>query len=90
MDWKTMVATFALVFMAELGDKTQLATMMLAAEMRSRAAVFAGAAVALLLSSLIGVLAGDVVSRLFPVRYLQTAAGLAFVAIGLLLVSGKI
>lgn len=85
-----MVATFALVFTAELGDKTQLATMLLAAQTRALAAVFVGAAAALVLSSLVGVLAGDLVARVVPLRLLRTAAGLAFVAIGLLLVSGKI
>lgn len=90
MDWKALAVTFGLVFIAELGDKTQLATMMLAAESRSTAAVFAGALAALALSSLIGVLAGDWIARMVPLNVLQTAAGAAFVAIGLFLMAGRL
>lgn len=90
MDWRTMAATFALVFVAELGDKTQLATMLLAAESKSLPAVFLGATGALALSALIGVAAGDLVSRVIPVKYLQIGAGAAFIAIGFLLLRGRI
>ncbi len=85
MDWRTLTATFTLVFLAELGDKTQLATMLLAAESRSLASVFLGAAGALVLSALLGVVAGDLLQRLLPLRYVQVFAGVAFIAVGLLL-----
>lgn len=80
-----MAATFTLVFLAELGDKTQLATMLLAAETRSLLAVFVGATAALALSALLGVAAGDLLRRVLPLRYVQIAAGLVFVAVGVLL-----
>jgi len=85
VDWRTLTATFTLVFLAELGDKTQLATMLLAAESRSLGAVFLGAAGALVLSALLGVVAGDLLQRLVPLRYVQVFAGVAFIAVGLLL-----
>lgn len=86
---KTILTTFGLVFLAELGDKTQLATMLLATQKRSILAVFIGSAVALILSSLIGVLAGSVLMRTIPSEHLRTGAGAAFILIGVLLLLGK-
>lgn len=90
MFWKTVLATFGLVFLAELGDKTQLATMLLAAEKKTIWPVFIGSAGALVLSSLIGVLAGEAVSRVIPANYIQMGAGVAFIIIGILLLWGKV
>ncbi|MDI3538614.1 MAG: hypothetical protein PWP58_1505 [Bacillota bacterium] len=89
MVWKTVLTTFSLVFLAELGDKTQLATLLLAAESRALWSVFLGAAGALVLSSLIGVLAGEALTRFIPPHYLQTAAGVAFIFLGVLLLLRK-
>ncbi|HVE87970.1 MAG TPA: TMEM165/GDT1 family protein [Myxococcales bacterium] len=82
MDLKLMATAFATVFLAELGDKTQLATLTFAAESRSRWAVFLGAAGALVATSAIAVLLGEAVSRVVPVPWLKRAAGAAFIAIG--------
>jgi putative Ca2+/H+ antiporter (TMEM165/GDT1 family) len=84
MDPRLFVTVFSTVFLAELGDKTQLATLLYAA--RSPGAkwtVFAAAAVALVLTSALGVLAGDLVSRHVDARTLSRVAGAGFVAIGL-------
>jgi len=83
MDLKLMATAFATVFMAELGDKTQLATLTFAAEGKSRWAVFIGAAAALVTSSAVAVLAGEAVSRVVPVLWLKRVAGAAFIAIGI-------
>ncbi len=90
LDWKALTMTFALIFIAELGDKTQLATMMMAAETRSFLAVFTGAALALVLSSLLGAAAGEVLTRFIPLAYLRGLAGAGFVVMGLLLLSGRL
>ncbi len=90
MDLKTALGTFALIFFAELGDKTQLTTMMLAAQSKAPAAVFIGAAGALVLTSLLGVVFGETVTRLIPVTYVRTGAGIAFIVLGALLISGKL
>ena len=82
MDLKLIGSTFALVFLAELGDKTQLATLSAATTGGSRWAVFLGAACALVATSAIAVLAGGAVTRVVPVAGLKRAAGVAFVAIG--------
>lgn len=83
MDWKLALTTFAAVFLAELGDKTQLATLAFASTGRSRWAVFIGSACALVAASAIAVLAGEAVSRTVPPNVMKRAAGAAFVAIGL-------
>ena len=83
MDLKLLVTTFATVFLAELGDKTQLATLTFAAESKSRWAVFLGAATALVATSAIAAVAGEAVSRVVPVLWLKRVAGAAFIAIGL-------
>jgi len=77
-------AVFAAVFIAELGDKTQLATMLFAADKDvSKWAVFIGASLALILASGLGVLAGSLLSDVLSEKALNTIAGLGFVAIGL-------
>jgi putative Ca2+/H+ antiporter (TMEM165/GDT1 family) len=82
--------TFGLVFLAELGDKTQLTTMMVAAESSSPVSVFLGAVLALTLSTLLGVLLGSFLNQTIPPQYIKTGAGLAFIIIGGLLVFNKL
>jgi putative Ca2+/H+ antiporter (TMEM165/GDT1 family) len=84
MDWKILSTIFASVFVAELGDKTQLATMLFAAEKEiSKLTVFAGASLALIVTSAIGVLAGSAVSHYVSEKSLHYIAGAGFIAIGL-------
>lgn len=89
MDWKLFASTFAAIFIAEIGDKTQLATLSLAAGGSSRWVVFAGAALALAATSAIAVLAGEVLSRVVPPLYLQRAAGVLFLVLGILFLFGR-
>ncbi len=83
MDLKILLTTFGLIFLAELGDKTQLATFSFAAESKSRLAVFLGSAGALVLTSLLAVVLGSGVSKLVPANYIRTGAGALFVFLGL-------
>lgn len=85
-----MFSTFMVVFLAELGDKTQLSTMMLASSKKAPWSVFLGAATALVLSSLIGVLVGDTLYRLVPENVIRLLAGGGFVVIGLLILFGRL
>ena len=87
---KTFILTFCLIFLAELGDKTQLATMLMAAKSESCLLVFLGSALALAASSLIGVLAGSIITKYIPQSYIHYASGIAFIIIGILLISGKL
>lgn len=84
MDIKILLTVFATVFVAELGDKTQLATMLFAADKEvSKWTVFLGASLALVLASGLGVLAGGLIAQYVNEKYLHIAAGIGFVAIGL-------
>lgn len=89
MDLRLLLSTFGLVFLAELGDKTQLATLSLAASGQSRLAVFAGASLALIATSGLAVLVGEAVTRVIPAVWIQRAAGAAFVVMGILFLFGK-
>ena len=83
MDLKLLATVFGSVFLAELGDKTQLATMLYAADGNSpKLTVFLGAAAALVLTSAIGVVAGSVIADHVAPRTLSWVAGLGFIAIG--------
>ena len=82
MDLKVVLTTFCMIFLAELGDKTQLATLSFAAESRSRIAVFVGAASALVLTSLLAVVLGSFISKSVPENYVRVGAGVLFVVLG--------
>jgi putative Ca2+/H+ antiporter (TMEM165/GDT1 family) len=82
--WRTLLTVFGTVFFAEVGDKTQLATMLFAADAAvSKWTVFAGSALALVTASAIGVLVGAELERLVSPATLKTLAGVGFIAVGL-------
>ncbi|MBL7224188.1 MAG: TMEM165/GDT1 family protein [Candidatus Brocadiae bacterium] len=83
MDFKLFLVTFSAVFLAELGDKTQLATMSFASGNRHALwLVFIASSLALVATSAIGVLAGGALSRLVDPRYIKIGAGILFILIG--------
>ena len=83
MDLKLLATVFATVFLAELGDKTQLATLLFAArEDTSLMTVFIAASAALIAASALGVLAGAAISNYIEPRLLAYIAGVGFIAIG--------
>ena len=80
---KELVIIFISVFIAEVGDKTQLATMLYATDSRvGKGGVFVAAAAALVLSTVVAVLAGGFVSRFVAESTLKVVAGLGFIAVG--------
>lgn len=82
--WFTVfISTGTTVFLAELGDKTQLAALLLSAESGRPGVVFVGASLALISSSLVGVLLGRWLSTLVPASQLERGAGVLMVALGL-------
>ncbi|HRR39705.1 MAG TPA: TMEM165/GDT1 family protein [Syntrophales bacterium] len=84
MDMKVLATVFFSVFIAELGDKTQLATLAFAADKEvSKLTVFLGASLALVVAAGIGVLAGGFVAQHVSEKYLHYAAGLIFTGIGI-------
>ena len=78
-----LVSTFTTVFVAELGDKTQLATLLLSAQSGAPWLVFLGAATALIASSLVGVLVGRWLAQVLPPERLQLMAGVLMIGLGL-------
>jgi putative Ca2+/H+ antiporter (TMEM165/GDT1 family) len=84
MDPKLFLTVFGTIFLAEIGDKTQLATMLYAADAsHPKWTVFAGAASALVTAAAIGILAGGLISHYVEPRVLSYLAGAGFVAIGI-------
>ena len=84
LEYKVFLTVFVAVFIAELGDKTQLATMLFAADKEvSKLTVFFGASLALIVASGIGVLAGGVFSQYISQKHLHYIAGIGFIGIGI-------
>jgi putative Ca2+/H+ antiporter (TMEM165/GDT1 family) len=78
MDWHLLGLSFITVFLSELGDKSQLAAIALSGRSNSPRAVFFGTASALLLTTLIGVLAGEWIAELLPVKLVKAIAAIGF------------
>jgi putative Ca2+/H+ antiporter (TMEM165/GDT1 family) len=89
MDLRVMLTTFGIIFLAEMGDKTQLAAMTMAADSKKPWSVFIGASVALAAVSLLGVLVGSVVGDYVPLVWVKRVAATAFIVIGVLMLMGK-
>jgi len=84
MDMKLLLTVFGIVFLAELGDKTQLATFLFASKAPGNLlVVFVGASAALILASAIGVVAGGFVSQYVNPKVLSYVTGMGFVGIGI-------
>ena len=89
MDWRVFLTTFGVIFLAEMGDKTQLAAMTMAAQSKKPWAVFCAAALALTAVSAIGVVAGSMLGSYLPLIWIKRAAAVAFIVIGVLILAGK-
>jgi putative Ca2+/H+ antiporter (TMEM165/GDT1 family) len=89
MNLRTFLTTFGLIFVAEMGDKTQLAAITLVAKTKEPVAVFLGAALALAAVSLIGVVVGSALASWINTQYLEKTAAVAFITIGVLMLLGK-
>jgi Ca2+/H+ antiporter, TMEM165/GDT1 family len=89
MDWKIFWTAFATLFVAELGDKTQLAVITMTANSSKIWSVFLGASLALVCVTLLGVLFGGVITQFVPTEWLQRIVAAAFIIIGVLMLLGK-
>lgn len=83
MDWRVFLTTFGLLFVAELGDKTQLAVISLASSEKSPLSVFVGAVLALAMVTLVGVLVGNNLDRWIPKELVHKGAGVLFIILGI-------
>ncbi len=89
MELRVVMSVFTAVFLAELGDKTQLAIMGFAAESKSLISVFTGAAAAMVVATILAVIFGGVISAYVPQKAIHVLAGGAFIVIGVLMLWGK-
>lgn len=88
MEWKAFISTFVMLLVAELGDKTQLAVMMQSAQFQKPWAVWAGAAIALVIVSGLGVCVGHVCAIYIKPEIIRYVAGGLFVVMGVLMLLG--
>jgi Ca2+/H+ antiporter, TMEM165/GDT1 family len=89
MDFRVLLTTFGIIFLAEMGDKTQLAAMTMAAQTKKPWAVLIGASLALTAVSALGVIVGSVIGDYVPLEWVKRTAAVAFIVIGVLMLMGK-
>ncbi|GMT48794.1 MAG: UPF0016 family membrane protein [bacterium] len=82
MDFKVLISTFGLIFLAELGDKTQIATLTFSMESKSPFSVFIGSATALVCTSFIAVYGASYFSKWIPMEWIPRIAGVLFIILG--------
>lgn len=90
MDWKIFGTAFLTLFLAELGDKTQLAVITMTSSTESKLSVLLGASLALVVVTILGVAVGGVLSQYVPTEWLQRIVAAAFIVIGVLMLLGKL
>jgi Ca2+/H+ antiporter, TMEM165/GDT1 family len=89
MDFRVILTTFGIIFLAEMGDKTQLAAMTMAAQTKRPWAVFIGSSLALAAVSALGVVVGSLIGDYVPLEWVKRGAAVAFIIIGILMLAGK-
>ena len=85
LNWKLLTLTYCLLFLAEMGDKTQLAVMSLVAQYKAPIPIFLGATLALATVTFVGAAFGHIISRFIPPAYMQGFAGLLFIVMGIIM-----
>ena len=89
MDLRVLLTTFGVIFLAEMGDKTQLAAMTMSAQTKKPWAVFLGASLALAAVSALGVIVGATLGNYIPLEWVKRIAAVAFIVIGVLMLFNK-
>jgi putative Ca2+/H+ antiporter (TMEM165/GDT1 family) len=83
-DWQIFVSSFFIIFLAELGDKTQISTFAFASKSKAPLSVFLGASSALILTTVIAVVLGGVIGRIVPEKIIKGVAGTVFIVFGVI------
>jgi len=89
MDFLVLLTTFGIIFLAEMGDKTQLAAMTMSAQTKKPWAVFIGASLALAAVSALGIVVGSLLGDYLPLIWVKRVSAIAFIVIGGLMLAGK-
>lgn len=82
MDWRLLLSTFLTIFLAEMGDKTQLATMGMASASESKWSIFIGASLALIATTALGVVFAGAIAELISPQWLKRGAGILLILMG--------
>ncbi|MEK6559962.1 MAG: TMEM165/GDT1 family protein [Planctomycetota bacterium] len=90
MDWKIILSTFVTIFLAELGDKTQIASILMTSKTNKPVLVFIGTMLAFAVVTVIGVAVGSVITKFLPINFIKVGAAIAFIIVGILILLGKI
>lgn len=90
MDWKVFATTFGLIFLAEIGDKTQLTAMTLASQTRRPLEVLIAASLALAVVSALGIAVGTLLSNYLPMEWIKRGSALMFIVVGVLILLDKL
>ncbi len=90
MDWKILIATFSTIFLAELGDKTQIAAIIMTIKTNKPLTVFIGSMIAFAVITIIGVAFGGVITKVIPIYLLKVLSAVAFITVGILILTGKL
>ena len=89
MDWKAFVAAFSAIFLAEMGDKTQLLVLSLSSQRKAYFSVWLGATLALAIATGLGVIAADLINRVLPENIIRWFAGSLLILFGILVFLDK-
>ncbi|MFQ5963453.1 MAG: TMEM165/GDT1 family protein [Candidatus Scalinduaceae bacterium] len=90
MDWKIFLATFSAIFLAELGDKTQIAAIIMTSKTNNPFTVFIGSMIAFAVVTIIGVTFGVVITKVVPIDLIKYLSAVAFISVGILILTGKL
>jgi len=90
MDWKIIISSFVTIFLAELGDKTQIASILMTSKTNKPVLVFIGTMLAFAVVTVIGVAVGSVITKFLPINFIKVGAAIAFIIVGILILLGKI
>ncbi len=90
LDWRVLGSAFGLIFLAELGDKTQLAVVAMTAREKAPLVILAGAVAGFFLATLIAVVVGLLGTRFVPTEVIEKLAAVAFIVVGVLILVGKL
>ena len=90
MDWKILIATFSTIFLAELGDKTQIAAIIMTSKTNKPLTVFIGSMIAFAVITIIGVAFGGVITKVIPIYFIKALSAVAFITVGILILTGKL
>ncbi len=90
MDWKVFLLSFSTIFLAELGDKTQLSCIMLSIQTKRAFSVFLGASLALIILTLVGVVFAQFITQWISPKWFKKISAIFFIGIGVLILFEKI